>query len=146
MELELLVTNKEELKTRIIRASTATIELPELGVKIEPGMASDAFVSNVEGVINRASAVIQQVMKSTENENKKQKAKQLLEKVEKIKEGEDKVTIKIKDPRGNSAIVSNKTKKRKLTQNEIDSLKTGMMVFEIDHEIISKAGEKKNTN
>lgn len=141
MELKLEIEKIEDLKTRIIRSSTATIELPELGIKIEPGMASDAFVSNVEGVLLRSQAVIQQAMKFTEDVDKKNKAVELLNQIKNIQAGSEALTIIIRDPMGNSAIVNEKTKSRKLTQNEIDKLGTGMIVFDLDHKIETSKDE-----
>jgi zinc finger protein len=144
MELKLEIEKPEDLKTRIIRSSTATIELPELGIKIEPGIASDAFVSNIEGVLLRSNAVIQQALKFTDDIDKKNKAEELLNQIKNIQTGLEPLTIIIKDPMGNSAIVNEKTLSRKLTQTEIDKLETGMMVFDVDHTIeTSIDGEKK---
>jgi zinc finger protein len=43
------VTDLEDLNARVIRSSSGTIRVLELGVDIEPGPASDLHISNVEG-------------------------------------------------------------------------------------------------
>ncbi|MBU2565058.1 MAG: hypothetical protein KJ655_02215, partial [Candidatus Thermoplasmatota archaeon] len=84
------------------------------------------FVSNIEGVLERIKNVIQDIQ--TKNTKKK---KDVLKKIEKIVEGKEKATLIIDDPLGNSAIIGKKAKKRKLTDNELKKLKTGMMVFDM---------------
>jgi len=64
----------------------------------------------------------------TENREKK---KEIVERIEKIRNGKEKATLIIDDPLGNSAIIGKKAKKRKLTDDEIKKLKTGMIVFDM---------------
>ncbi|MBA3044286.1 hypothetical protein FP804_04025 [archaeon] len=80
----------------------------------------------MERIIKKIKNVIQD--KKTKNTKKK---KDVLKKIEKIIEGKEKATLIIDDPLGNSAIIGKKAKKRKLTDNELKKLKTGMMVFDM---------------
>lgn len=124
---ELKVRNQEDLNTRIVRSTSGTIRIPELGVDIEPGPASESFVSNIEGVLERVEDILETVMLWGE---KTEKAKELLTKIEKIKAGEYEITVVIEDPLGNSAIISENAMKHELTDDEASQLKTGMIVFE----------------
>ncbi len=126
---ELKIKNKEDLNARVVRSTSGTIRIPELGVEIEPGPASEAFVSNIEGVLERVEEILQNVMLWKEEE-KTARAEQLLSTIEKIKTGEYRVTVIIEDPLGNSAIISENAMKRELTEQEAVRLKTGMVVFE----------------
>jgi len=63
-------------------------------------------------------------------EDKTQRAQELLGAIEKIKAGELGITVIIEDPMGNSAIISEKATSRELTQEEAACLRTGMIVFE----------------
>ena len=54
----LQVTSIEDLDARVIRSSSGTIRIPELGVDIEPGFASESYISNVEGVLDRIEGVV----------------------------------------------------------------------------------------
>ena len=49
----ILKINKDNLSTRIVRSQSATVSIPEIGVKVEPGPKSEGYVTNVEGVITR---------------------------------------------------------------------------------------------
>jgi zinc finger protein len=94
----------------VVRGSSGTIEIPEFGVRIDPGPACEAFVSNVEGILLRVIQVVEQILpglQGTEQEN----AVALLEKIGEIREGMLPVTLIIEDPCGNSAIVSDKAEK-----------------------------------
>ena len=42
-----------DLSTRVVRSTTGTIRIPELGLAVEPGTACEGFVTNVEGVLSR---------------------------------------------------------------------------------------------
>ena len=100
----------EDLAVRIVRSMSASIEIPELGVRIDPGATCQGFVSNIEGVLDRivqavGSAIIDGDADEQEN------ARLLLEKISHVKSGELPVTIILEDPTGNSAIVSDKAEK-----------------------------------
>ena len=132
LEYSFEISSIDDMCVRVIRSSTATIELPDLGIKIEPGAASDAFVSNIEGILVRVSDVIQQALNFTDNMKKKAKAEKLLKIIKDLRAGKITATVIIKDPMGNSAIVSKKSKTRKLSLKETKELKTGMIIFELN--------------
>jgi len=54
----LQVTDPDDMDARVIRSSSGTIRVPELGVNVEPGHASESYVSNVEGVLSRIEDVV----------------------------------------------------------------------------------------
>ena len=47
------VESEDDLAVRVVRSMSASIEIPELGVRIDPGPACQGFISNVEGVLDR---------------------------------------------------------------------------------------------
>jgi len=130
LEYKLFVENEEDLMIRVVKSSSATIVIPDLGLKIEPGPLSQGYVSNVEGVLRRIEDVFRGQVTVLEGK-KKEKMKTLLKKLEKMIAGKEKFVLIIKDPLGNSAIISQKVKKRKLTKKEIENLKTGYLVLDI---------------
>jgi zinc finger protein len=104
----------DDLAVRIIRSTSAAIEIPELGVRIDPGPTCQGFVSNIEGVLDRivqaiGSAIIDGDTKEREN------ARILLEKIAHVKCGELVITVILEDPLGNSAIVSDSAEKSTYT-------------------------------
>jgi zinc finger protein len=120
------ITEKDDLKIRLIRSSTATVRIPELGVEVTPGPLAEGFVSNIEGLIERTENIVKSILALTKNEKKRIKQTDLLKKLNLAREGNLPFTVIIKDPMGNSAMVSEKKGKvrcRKLSKNEIKSLK-----------------------
>lgn len=126
---ELKVKNPGDLDARVVRSLSGTIHIPELGVDIEPGPASESFVSNIEGVLDRVTDILEMVMQWGEKE-KTERAKDLISTIDKVKAGECEVTIILEDPMGNSAIISQHATSRELSDEEASHLKTGMVVLE----------------
>lgn len=131
VQYEFSVSSAEDLNTRVVRSSSGSIYIPELGVDIEPGALSEAFISNVEGVLDRVEEVVIVARSWVETEEQKRKAEEVLSKITAIKKGEKTMTLIIKDPLGNSAIVSDKAKKRALSNEEIRNLKTGINIVDL---------------
>ena len=124
------VASEEDMMVRVIRSTSGTIRLPDLGVTVEPTPLSESFVSNIEGVLVRVKEVIGQAIGGAETDGQKMLGKRLVEAIERIRAGKEKTTIIIDDPFGNSAIISEKARKRALTEQEVKELKTGMFVLE----------------
>ncbi len=127
MRYELKIKSEDDLNARVVRSTSGTIRIPELGIDIEPGPASESFVSNIEGVFDRVENILETVILWGE---KTDRAKELLSIIGKIKAGEYEITVIIEDPMGNSAILSKNAVCKKLTDEEAALLKTGMVVFE----------------
>lgn len=102
------ISSEDDLKVRVVKSSTATIKLPRIG-SIEATDNSNGYVTNVEGVLNRMKNTIEKVRDSTDDNAEKKKAKNLLKKLTKIMWGQEKITMTLEDPNGNSAIISEKT-------------------------------------
>ncbi len=125
------VEGEKDLFTRVVRSKSGTIELEEIGVKIEPGPAAEGFVTNVEGVLERVRETLlmaREFRRQEGDEEAVKKADEILEYIEAVKEGKKPLTVKIMDPLGNSALVGEKVKSRLLTQGEINSLSLGPYV------------------
>ena len=129
MHYELRVKSRNDLDARVVRSTSGTIRIPELGVDIEPGPASESFISNIEGVLDRVVEILAMVTRWDEKE-KTERALELLSMIEKIKAGEREVTVIIEDPMGNSAIIAESAECRVLTDEEAACLRTGMIIFE----------------
>jgi len=126
MRYELHVEEPEDLNIRVVRSATAIIEIPELGVRIEPGPLAEAFISNVEGVLERIENAVIMMSISAETSEEKRKCEEFLNKVWEARNGKIKFTLILEDPLGNSTIISEKegkVKVRELTEKEIEYLK-----------------------
>ena len=122
------VENEKDLFTRVVRSKSGTIELEEIGVKIEPGPAAEGFVSNVEGVLERVRETLlmaREFKKQEGDEEAVKKADEILQYIEEVKEGKKPLTVKIADPLGNSALIGEKVRSRLLTEDEIKKLSLG---------------------
>ncbi|AFK22592.1 ZPR1 zinc finger domain-containing protein [Pyrococcus sp. ST04] len=129
---EVKVEEEKDLFTRVVRSKSGTIELEELGIKIEPGPAAEGFVSNIEGVLERAKDVLLMARDFKEQENDEEAVKridELLNYIEEVKEGKKPLTVRIMDPFGNSALIGDKVKSRRLTKEEIKKLSTGPYII-----------------
>ncbi len=130
-EFRVEVKNEEDLMIRVIRSSSGTVIVPELGIKIEPGPQCQGAITNVEGVLRRIEKVLKYQAR-VQKGKKLERVKKLLEKIKRMIEGKEKFTLIIKDPLGNSGIISKKAKKRKLKKSEISKLKTGYILFNVN--------------
>ena len=119
-----------DVSIRIVKSSTCTIRIPELGVTVEPGPISEGYISNVEGLLSRISKVIGMGMKMGEDEEKKN-GKELIDRINRLIEGQETVCIILEDPLGYSAIASDKAIREPLTKEELKDLKYGESDFEI---------------
>jgi zinc finger protein len=107
------ISSQEDMKVRVVKSSEATITIPYI-TTITPGPASQGYVTNIEGILNRVKNQIETVRDTAEDDEDKKKAKNLLKKLLKITWGQEKQKIIIEDPSGNSAIISDKAEKSKL--------------------------------
>jgi len=115
---ELEITSEDDMKVRVVKSSTGVIKVPELAVTVRPGPASQGYVSNVEGILNRIKEAIE-TSEEGADEREKTESKAKLEKIEKIKRGKERATLILLDPFGNSAIVDARTRVRPISDNEL---------------------------
>lgn len=107
------INGEDDLKIRIIKSSQATVKLPRI-VEIAPGPASNGYITNAEGIINRVKDRFEAQKETEEDNNKKKAYMKLIKKLNRVLWGKEKLKIIIEDPSGNSAIISNKAKIEKL--------------------------------
>ena len=110
---EFEISSEDDMKVRVVKSSEATVKLPNLAT-ITPGTASQGYVTNIEGILNRVKYQVEAANEMEENEEDKKKAKNLLKKITRITWGQENQKIIIDDPSGNSAIISDKTIKSSL--------------------------------
>lgn len=108
------VEKEDDLKVRVVKSSEATVRIPQMRMLVTPGPASDGYISNVEGVLERFEYIIRGEMESTDEDEVRKNAKNLLKKIWKVKCGDVPLKIIIEDPSGNSAIISEKAEITKL--------------------------------
>jgi len=107
------VDSEEDMKIRIVKSAESIVKIPHM-ITMEPGTASQGFVTNVEGLLRRAKMIIEQARNSAEDKSDIKKAKNMLKKLQKVMWGQEKLKIIIEDKTGNSAIISDKVVKKKI--------------------------------
>ncbi|MDK2833320.1 MAG: zinc finger protein [Methanolobus sp.] len=128
---ELKLESQEDLNSRVVRSTSGTIRIPELGIDVEPGSISESYVTNVEGVLDRIlSVVITATNWSAEEPEKYSLGLDIQQALRDAIDCKKELTLIIEDPMGNSVIISDRAKSRQLTQEEAGHLKTGMIVFD----------------
>lgn len=124
------VQTADDMSVRVVRSSSGTIRIPELGISIEPGVASEAFISNVEGVLVRVERVLDQMGRDEEDPETKQRIVELQERMGLLREGAtDPVTLILEDPFGNSRVLHENALVEPLADEEAAQLKVGGFVI-----------------
>jgi zinc finger protein len=129
----LVIDDPEDVSIRVIRSSSCTIRIPELGIAVEPGPASESFVSNVEGVLERILDMAKFATRSASaacDEEKASRGSAVIGELERAIRGDGCLTMILEDPFGNSSIVSPKAAISSLTEEEVAALQTGMVVID----------------
>ncbi len=126
----ILKIGKDKMSKRVVKSQTATISIPELGLKVEPGPQSQGFVSNVEGILERFDKAVNTALSWAEDDVSKQNAIKIMEKMEEIRNGDNVATLILEDPFGHSLIEDDDVIVSRLTPEELKNLKTGFITFE----------------
>jgi len=121
------IDSLDNLNMRVIKSGTATISIPEFGATVTPGPYSEGYISNVEGLLEKIEDALT-FMLSTAKGKRLKKGERMLKKMRMARDSRPRFTLIIKDPLGNSAIVSTnprKIGKRRLTNRELRNVKFG---------------------
>jgi len=122
------VNSSEHMSTRIVRSSSCTVRLLELGLEASPGSSSSGYISNIEGVFNRFEEVIRMLQRQAENDGAAERCETLLREIESIRAGHGSVELVLLDPMGHSQILHGDADPRELTEDELSELQTGPSV------------------
>ncbi len=141
---EMKVSDLEDLNARVVRSTSGTIRIPELGIDVEPGSVSESYVTNVEGILERIKKVVVSATEWVSDEPESYaRGLEVQARLEAAINGTEELTLIIEDPMGNSAIISERALSRPLSEQEASNLQTGMIVFDLDSsESISDSSEK----
>ena len=120
-----LEINKNNLSIRVVRSQSATVIIPEVGVKVEPGPKSEGYVTNVEGVLTRFESAVIKALNLFDDEESQINAKNTLAQIQELKKGNGTATLIILDPFGQSNIVSENAEVLEIPEEELRDLKTG---------------------
>lgn len=122
--------NKNNLSVRVVRSQSATVTIPELGIKVEPGPKSEGYVTNIEGVLTRFEDAVKKALNLFDDEESQINAKNTLENIRELKKGNGTSTLIILDPFGQSNVVSENVEISEIPEEELRELKTGFAHIE----------------
>ena len=101
--LRLDVDSGEKLNYLVVRSSSCRVEIPEAGLELLPGPFSNGLITTVEGLLDRfETATLRAVPESDEGERRKE---DVLGWIRRAKEGNERFTLVLEDPRGVSGII-----------------------------------------
>jgi len=109
------VSTEADMNIRVVKSGEATVKIPHI-ITIEPGPASEGYVTNIEGLLEKVRKMVESSIDDDEDEggDSKKKGKNMLKKLTNVMLGRDTLKIIIEDPSGHSAIISDKAQKTKL--------------------------------
>ncbi|WP_405294346.1 ZPR1 zinc finger domain-containing protein [Methanobrevibacter sp.] len=125
-----LEINKNTLSVRVVRSQSATVIIPEIGVKVEPGPKSEGYVTNVEGVLTRFESAVKKALNLFDDEESQKNGKIALDKIQELIKGNGTATLIILDPFGQSNVVSDRVEILEIPEEELHDLKTGFSHIE----------------
>ena len=125
-----LEINKNTLSVRVVRSQSATVIIPEIGVKVEPGPKSEGYVTNVEGVLTRFESAVKRALNLFEDEESQKNAKNTLAQIRELIKGNSTATLIILDPFGQSNVISESVEVLEIPEEELHNLKTGFSHIE----------------
>ena len=128
-----LKIDSTKLSSRVAKSQTATISIPDLGLKVEPGPKSQGYVSNVEGILNRFESAVLRAIKLEGEEidpDIQDKALDIIDYLTRIKMGEMSALLILEDPFGNSVIDDEDAVKELLSSEEAEKLQTGFITID----------------
>lgn len=126
----ILRISEETLSIRVVRSQSATVIIPEIGVKVEPGPKSEGYVTNVEGVLTRFESAVIKALNLFDDEQSQINAKKTLLEIRELIKGNGTATLIIYDPFGQSNIVSDDVEISEIPEDELKTLKTGFAHIE----------------
>ena len=107
------INSEEDMSIRVVKSGEATVKIPRI-TTITPGPASNGYITNVEGILNRVKYQLESIRDNDDDPEARKKAKNMIKKLQKVMWGQEPLKLILEDPSGNSAIVSDKAQKTKL--------------------------------
>ena len=123
---------KEDWRTKVVQSSSGTLEMPQFGVRMEPGPKSQGRITNIEGILKTAIQITGFFTKEGEEEKTSNSARALVKSMEQLVEEWGKIEIILEDPLGNSTIKPENEAKlfvEELTEGEVAMLKSPYLEF-----------------
>ncbi len=86
----LTVDCEEDMNIRVVKSGNATVKIPRI-MNIEPGAASNGYITNVEGLLNRAKFQLETIRDNSDEKSDRKKAKNMIKKIQNIMWGNESI-------------------------------------------------------
>ena len=110
----------DDLNVLVVKSSSAAVLVPELGLEMLPGPASEGFVTTVEGLLERFLGALEAVCSSPDVDG--EACRRARDMIERAKRGEERFTLVIVDPEGVSAVDSDRAVVMSVDKKELREL------------------------
>ena len=125
----LVVNSERHMSTRVVRSSSCTIRISELGLEVSPGGSSTGYVSNIEGVLNRFEDAVGTIRRQAERDDEGTEilpqCEDMIDSIDAVRNGDESVTLELLDPVGHSQILHEDAVSREIGREEAESLDPG---------------------
>jgi zinc finger protein len=99
------IKKPKDLETKIYRASTASIEIPELEIKMEPGIQADFFITNIERILLKFKESCQFLLRDDPEPAAKAILEKRIQELDACIAGKREFSVILEDPEGYSYIL-----------------------------------------
>jgi zinc finger protein len=114
-EYKVDVESLEDLNIRVIKSGSCEVKIPNFRISVESTMNSEGFITNIEGLINRFKDQVMLLKEDSDmDKSQRKRIKTILKGIDETLNGKRKITIKLIDETGNSAIISDKVEVKKI--------------------------------
>jgi len=117
------INTTKDLETKIVKSSTAFIEVPELGLSLLPTPSSQGYITNIEGLLEKVQDSLESIAFLEDSKEQREKISEQIKKIEKARNAELKFKVIVEDAFGNSALIGKKAKSKPLSKKRIEELR-----------------------
>ncbi|MFX0099400.1 MAG: ZPR1 zinc finger domain-containing protein [Candidatus Hodarchaeota archaeon] len=101
---ELKIKTPEDMESKIYRAPSASIEIPSLEMSLEPGIAAEFFITNVEGVLLKFKNACEFLLRDEDNKDRKKLLEQRIKTLSEYIKGNGMFNLILFDSEGYSYV------------------------------------------
>lgn len=70
---EIQIKTLKDLNSRVIKSTSCTIEIKELGIIVEPGPSSLSYITNIEGLLTKIKSIVMYITNLEKEDKQKYK-------------------------------------------------------------------------
>jgi zinc finger protein len=99
------IKDPKDLETKIYRASTGSIEIPELEITLEPGIQAECYITNIERILLKFKESCQFLLRDDPEPAAKAILENRIRDLDECLAGKREFTVVLDDPEGFSYIL-----------------------------------------